>query len=206
MYDCWLVYDSSLSYSKAFNSYCFLEHVLWQNHLHLPPSRSYPSTFLNLKRALLSSVCNVKVHPETMEASQKIRKKNKGNRKGSWIYGVMAISESNAALSVCQGQTWIIKNAQLARLLGMSGFSVVNMAQHEVQLPTRCSSEHQAYCFGRVEWRVPGWSCNGQRLRDENSRLLDLGWPEHGSRLHFSSLYSIQWTSAVVIGSEWHDR
>ena len=138
------MYDSSRSYSKAFNSYCFLEHVLWQNQLHLPPSRSYPSTFLNLKRALLSSVCNVKVHPETMEASQKIRKKNKGNRKGSWIYGVMAISESNAALSVCQDQTWIIKNAQLVRLLGMSGFSV--------ELPTRCSSEHQAYCFGRVEW------------------------------------------------------
>lgn len=199
------MYDSSRSYSKAFNSYCFLEHVLWQNQLHLPPSRSYPSTFLNLKRALLSSVCNVKVHPETMEASQKIRKKNKGNRKGSWIYGVMAISESNAALSVCQGQTWIIKNAKLARLLGMSGFSVViwlNMksnCRRDARQNTKPIVLAESNGYG-------GWSCNGQRLRDENSRLLDLGWPEHGSGLHFSSLYSIQRTSAVVIGSEWHDR
>lgn len=136
---------------------------------------------------------------------KKFGKKNKGNRKGSWIYGVMAISESNAALSVCQGQTWIIKNAKLARLLGMSGFSVViwlNMksnCRRDARQNTKPIVLAESNGYG-------GWSCNGQRLRDENSRLLDLGWPEHGSGLHFSSLYSIQRTSAVVIGSEWHDR
>ena len=66
----------------------------------------------------------MKVHPETMETSQKFREKRrerKLNLQGDGNF------ESNAALSVCQGQTWIIKNVQLARLPGMNGFSILHI-------------------------------------------------------------------------------
>ena len=162
------MYDSSRSCSKTLNRYCFRERVLWQNQLHLPPSRSYPSTFLNLKRALLSSVCNVKVHPETMETSQKFREKRrerKLNLQGDGNF------ESNAALSVCQGQTWIIKNVQLARLPGMNGFFILHIVIW-LNMKSNCRQDARQNTKPIVLAEsngYGGWSCNGQRLRDENS-------------------------------------